>query len=118
MSYHLFATSDHGKGIPMALPDWNGTDILELRLATFSPDVVISIEPDRKELEVALELQQLIFRGGRGSRFDADDMEDYVSELRQSFDPAEISLCPHCVQATHTKADNICTKCGKAKGEQ
>lgn len=45
MKYLVFLIEDGGDGRVTSLPDWNGEETLEIRLAAFARDAVITIDP-------------------------------------------------------------------------
>lgn len=45
MKYLVFIVDNGGDGHVTSLPDWDGESPLEIRLAAFARDAVISIEP-------------------------------------------------------------------------
>lgn len=45
MKYLVFIIESGGEGRVTSLPDWDGEDPLEIRLAAFARDAVVSIEP-------------------------------------------------------------------------
>lgn len=45
MIYSIYLTANNGEDVPQQLQDWDGEERLELRLAGFAKDAVISIEP-------------------------------------------------------------------------
>jgi hypothetical protein len=48
--WQVYITDNNGEGVAQELQVWDDNEILELRLAAFANDAVISIEPF-KELE-------------------------------------------------------------------